>query len=44
MQKPDPFASMAFGGWEAVQRSPLRLLLIAAAVLFLLTRSRRGRS
>ncbi|MCI0816048.1 MAG: BlaI/MecI/CopY family transcriptional regulator [Chloroflexi bacterium] len=42
--QPDPDASMAFGGWEAVQRSPLRLLLIAAAVLFLLTRSRRGRS
>ena len=41
---PQPDASMAFGGWEAVQRSPLRLLLIAAAVLFLLTRSRRGRS
>lgn len=42
--QPDPDASMASGAWEAVQRSPLRLLLIAAAVLFLLTRSRRGRS
>ena len=42
--QPEAFASMASGGWEAVQRSPLRLLLIAAAVLFLLTRARRGRS
>lgn len=41
---PHAHASMAFGGWEAAQRSPLRLLLIAAAVLFLLTRARRGRS
>ena len=42
--QPDAHASMAFGGWEGAQRSPLRLLLIAAVVLFLLTRSRRGRS
>ena len=37
-------ASMASGAWEGAHRSPLRLLLIVAAVLFLLTRSRRGRS
>ena len=37
-------ASMAPGAWEGAHRSPLRLLLIAAAVLFLLTRSRRRRS
>ena len=42
--QPDAHASMAFGGWGGAQRSPLRLLLIAAAVLFLLTRARRGRS
>lgn len=42
--QPDAHASMAFGGWAGAQRSPLRLLLIAAAVLFLLTRARRGRS
>ena len=41
---PEARASMAFGGPHGVQRSPLRLLLIVAVLVFLLTRARRGRS
>ena len=42
--QPEWHASMASGAWDGAHRSPLRLLLIVAAVLFLLTRARRERS
>ncbi len=42
--QPEAQAAMAVGGVHGQHRSPLRLLLIVAALLFLLTRSRRGRS
>ena len=42
--RPEAQGAMAVGGVHSGQRSPLRLLLIVAALLFLLTRSRRGRS
>ena len=42
--RPDAPATAALGGWAGEHRSPLRLLLIVAVLLFLLTRARRGRS
>ena len=42
--QPEARPAMAFGGWGGEQRSPLRLLLIVAVLLLLLTRALRGRS
>ena len=42
--RPEARVTMTAGWWRGEQRSPVRLLLIAAVLVFLFLRGRRGRS